>query len=103
LIAEAEGLPNADGVYIDSVRPDGPANGVLQGSSGTATIDGVRVPTGGDVVVGMGDQTIQSQEVLSTYLALVTSPGDTIPIEVIRDGSRTTVELTLGERPEPYA
>ncbi|AQL41500.1 serine protease [Halorientalis sp. IM1011] len=103
LLAEAEGLSDADGVYIDSVRPNGPAEDVLQGSSGTATINGVRVPTGGDVVVRMGDQPIRSQEELSTYLALVTSPGDTIPVEVIRDGSRTTVQLTLGERPEPYA
>ncbi|MFB6084318.1 MAG: S1C family serine protease [Halorientalis sp.] len=102
LIAEAEGLPDADGVYIDSVRPDGPSSGVLQGSTGSRTIDGVRVPTGGDVVVGMGDQPIRSQETLSSYLALVTSPGDTIPVEVIRDGTRTTVRLTLGERPAPY-
>ena len=103
LIAEAEGLSAADGVYIDNVRPDSPSSGVLQGSTGSTTIDGVRVPTGGDVVVSMGGQDIRSQEVLSTYLALVTSPGDTIPVEVIRDGSRTTVQLTLGERPEPYA
>ncbi|RXK51084.1 S1C family serine protease [Halorientalis pallida] len=102
-IAEAEGLSDADGVYIDDVRPEGPASGVLQGSTGDTTIDGVRVPTGGDVIVSMGGQPVQSQEVLSTYLALVTSPGDTIPVEVIRDGRRTTVQLTLGERPEPYA
>ncbi|WP_299267788.1 S1C family serine protease [Halorientalis sp.] len=103
LIAEAEGLSDADGVYIDEVRSDSPSSGVLQGSTGTTAIDGVQVPTGGDVIVSMGGQTVESQEVLSTYLALVTSPGDTIPVEVIRDGGRTTVQLTLGERPEPYA
>ncbi|WP_335998567.1 S1C family serine protease [Halorientalis halophila] len=100
LIAEANDLPDADGVYIDAVRPDGPAGDVLEGSGGQSTrIDGVQVPVGGDVIVRMGEQRIQSQEALSTYLALVTSPGDTIPLEVIRDGSRTTVDLTLGERP----
>ncbi|WP_424018709.1 S1C family serine protease [Halorientalis pallida] len=103
LIAEAEGLSDADGVYIADVRPDSPSSGVLQGSSGNTTIDGVRVPTGGDVIVSMGGQPIRSQEELSTYLALVTSPGDTIPVEVIRDDRRTTVQLTLGERPAPYA
>ena len=58
-------------------------------------------PVGGDVVVRMGGEPIRSQQVLSTYLALSTSPGDTIPVEVIRDGSRTTVQLTLGSRPDP--
>jgi S1-C subfamily serine protease len=49
----------------------------------------------------MGDADIPTQQALSSYLALETSPGDTIDVEVIRDGSRQTVQLTLGERPEP--
>ena len=101
LIAEANDLSNAKGVYMDEIVDGGPSDGVLEGSTGTETINGVDVPVGGDVVVRMGGEAIQSQQVLSTYLALSTSPGDTIPVEVIRDGSRTTVDLTLGSRPEP--
>jgi len=101
LLAEANDLSNARGVYMDEIVDGGPADGVLQGSDGTEAINGIDVPVGGDVVVRMGGEPIQSQQVLSTYLALSTSPGDTIPVEVIRDGTRTTVDLTLGSRPEP--
>ncbi|WP_246982898.1 S1C family serine protease [Halorientalis marina] len=101
LIAEANDLSNARGVYMDEIVDDGPADGVLQGSTGTERINGTEAPVGGDVVVRMGGEPIRSQQVLSTYLALSTSPGDTIPVEVIRDGSRTTVQLTLGSRPDP--
>jgi S1-C subfamily serine protease len=44
---------------------------------------------------------IPDSAALSAYLALEASPGDTIPVEVLRDGQRRTVQLTLGERPEP--
>ena len=101
LIAEANDLSTARGVYMDEIVDGGPADGVLQGSDGTEAINGIDVPVGGDVVVRMGGEPVQSQQVLSTYLALSTSPGDTIPVEVIRDGTRTTVDLTLGSRPQP--
>lgn len=101
LIAEANGLETARGVYIDEVVPGTPSDGVFEGSTGETEVNDVTVPTGGDVVVRMGEQDIFSRQALSTYLALQTSPGETIPVEVIRDGSRTTVELTLGERPDP--
>ncbi len=101
LIAEANGLSSANGVYMDEIVDGGPSDGVLRGSTGERTVDGASVPVGGDVVVAMGDEPIPSQQALSTYLALATSPGETIPVEVVRDGSRTTVQLTLGSRPDP--
>jgi len=101
VIAEANDLDTARGVYIDEVVADSPSDGVLEGSTGEEQINGVTAPTGGDVVVRMGESDIFSRQALSTYLALEASPDDTIPVEVIRDGSRTTVDLTLGERPDP--
>jgi S1-C subfamily serine protease len=101
LIDEANGLDSATGVYIDDVIEGGPSDGVLEGSTGEEFINGVQVPVGGDVVVSMGGQPIEAQSQLSTFLALETSPGDTIPVEVIRNGRRQTVELTLGDRPDP--
>ncbi|WP_136715429.1 S1C family serine protease [Halorientalis salina] len=101
LIADANDLDDAQGVYISEIVDDGPSDGVLQGSTDERAVDGVRVPVGGDVVVSMGGNPILTQQALSTYLALATSPGDTIPVGVVRDGGETTVELTLGSRPEP--
>lgn len=101
LLAEANGLSEARGVYIASVVDGGPSDGVLQGSDGQTTVDGTPVPTGGDVVVGFNGTAIRTVGELSQYLALQTSPGDTIDVEVIRDGERQTVALELGSRPDP--
>mgnify|MGYP006283541633 FL=1 len=101
LVADANGLDTAQGVYMDQIVDDGPADGVLQGSTDERVVDGVRVPVGGDVVVSLGGESILTQQALSTYLALATSPGVTIPVGVIRDGTDTSVDLTLGTRPAP--
>ncbi|WP_340101152.1 S1C family serine protease [Salinibaculum salinum] len=102
-VIEANDLSVNWGVYIDNVVDGGPAEGVLQGSTGSETIDveNRRVGTGGDVVYRMGGVDIPTQQALSTYLALEVRPGDTIDVEVLRDGRRETVELTLGSRPSP--
>ncbi|MCU4717232.1 S1C family serine protease [Halapricum hydrolyticum] len=85
-IAERVGLEQASGVYVAEAIEGEPADGVLES---------------GDVIKRMGGQPIPTEQALSTFLALQTSPGDTIEIEVIRDGRRETVSLTLGERPAP--
>jgi S1-C subfamily serine protease len=88
------------GVYINQVPDGSPSDGVLQGTQSTTTIGGTRVPVGGDVIIRMEDWAIQSRERLSAFLALETEPGDTIEIEVVRDGSREVVEVTVGARSE---
>ena len=102
-VIEANDLDIDWGVYIDNVVDDRPSDGVLQGSSGDETIfvNGRRLGTGGDVVYRMDGTDIPTREALSTFLALETSPGDSIDVEIIRDGRRETVELTLGSRPPP--
>jgi S1-C subfamily serine protease len=89
------------GVYIGEVVEDGPSAGALRGTQRTELVRGQQVPVGGDVIVRMGDWTIQNRERLSAFLALETRPGDTIDIEVVRDGERETVEITVGSRPDP--
>ncbi|WP_049927020.1 S1C family serine protease [Halopiger goleimassiliensis] len=100
-VAEANALEEPRGVIVERVRSGGPSDGVLQPSAGTALVAGTRVPTGGDVIVALDDADIRSLEDLSSYLALETSPGETVTVTVIRDGERESVELTLGTRPAP--
>lgn len=100
-VAEANNLDITGGLLVVDVLPDGPAQGVLQGSDGETTVNGVDVPTGGDVIIRLGDRRITSMNELSSYLALETSPDETIPVGIIRDGQRRTVNLTLGRRPPP--
>jgi S1-C subfamily serine protease len=102
-VIEANDLSVNWGVYIDNVVDGGPADGVLQGSTGTESIvtENRRIGTGGDVVYRMGGVDIPTQQALSMFLALEVRPGDTVDVEVLRDSRRETVELTLGSRPEP--
>jgi len=100
-IAEANDLPVSWGLYVHDIVDGGPSEGILSGSTGTTTVDGQEVRTGGDVIVRMGRTDIRVTQTLSTFLALETSPGDTIEVTVIRDGSREQVLLTLGTRPDP--
>lgn len=99
--AEVYDLDNVGGLIVASVVDGGPSSGVLQGTTGQRTVRGVDVLTGGDVIVGLGDVTVEVQADLSNYLALETSPDDTVPVTVIRDGEEQTVDLTLGRRPQP--
>jgi S1-C subfamily serine protease len=100
-LAEAASIDPASGVYIDEVVEDGPSDGVLQGSEETAVQSGLEIGIGGDVVRRLDDTPTPTRQELSTFLALETSPGDTIDVTLDRDGQRQTVELTLGTRPRP--
>jgi S1-C subfamily serine protease len=100
-VAAANDLDEVRGVLVAEVVDDGPSEGVLQGSPDSAVTNGRRVPVGGDVIVEMAGRAIPDREALSTFLALETSPGDTVPTTVIRDGERVEVALELGRRPRP--
>jgi putative serine protease PepD len=89
----------ADGAAITEVRPGTPAaDAGLRAATGTSTVDGQQVPTGGDVIVAFdGDDISTSAELQSTVDAK--QPGDNVSITVLRGGERTTVQVTLGSRP----
>lgn len=100
LVAEANDLEEPRGVLIVDVLPDAPADDVLEPADDVESVDGDPVPVGGDVIIAIDDQDIPNQERLSSVLALETSPGETVDVEVVRDGEHQTVELTLEPRPD---
>ena len=100
-VAEANDLNASEGVMVVETVGGGPADGALQAMEGTESVSGEEVPVGGDVIVAVDSRSIASQEQLGSYLATETSPGDEVELTVIRDGNRTTVTVTLGERPAP--
>ncbi|ELY48372.1 S1C family serine protease [Natronorubrum sulfidifaciens] len=100
LIADANDLEQPRGVLVTEIAPNAPADGVLEPAASITTVDGDAVPTDGDVIVAIGDREIPNQSQLSSTLALETAPGETVTIEVIRDGERQTVDLTLEPRPD---
>ena len=52
----------------------------------------------GDIITKIGDKVVDSEHPLDAVLSQF-SPGDTVAVEVLRDGKTVTLEVTLGTRP----
>lgn len=100
VLAQANTLELAQGAMVTGVMDDGPADNVLQAAEDTTTVRGSEVPVGGDIIREIGAQETRSVGRISQYLILEAGVGETVPVTVVRDGSRTTVDLTLERRPE---
>ena len=99
-IAEEMDLNQSSGFLVLEVVEDSPAaEAGLQPSTEEVEIEGNPALVGGDVIVGIDGREVRGIEDILEHLALRTDVGDTITLEVIRDGQREEVELTLGPRP----
>jgi S1-C subfamily serine protease len=84
---------------VSKVISGGPADEAgLQGGTDTIEFQGLHVRTGGDVITAVNGQEIQASQDLPRLISLL-DPGDKATLDVIRDGERQQVEVTLGERP----
>jgi S1-C subfamily serine protease len=91
--------PVEDGVAVTEVVPDTPADEAgLRAATGATIVDGQEVPTGGDVIVEFDGQEVTSPTALQSAVD-ARRPGETVPVVVLRDGERRTLEVTLGVRP----
>ncbi len=97
--AKRLGLDVRDGALIESVEPGSPAEEAgLRAGDGEIQFQAATIPTGGDVIVAVDGRPLTR----STDLADVISAkraGDTVRLQIVRDGERRTVEVELGERP----
>jgi serine protease Do len=82
--AAALGIPKNQGELVRSVVPGQPAEraGIQQG----------------DVIVRVSGRDVTPDETASYLISLVT-PGQRVPIEVVRDGRRVTLNATVAQRP----
>lgn len=99
-LVAANDLNVTSGLYVHNAVAGGPAGDTLQGTTDTVARNGRRIPVGGDVIVSIDGQPINSGEDIASYLLTETRPGDEVTLTVIRDGNRQRVTVTLGERPE---
>lgn len=100
--AELNGLPrDTRGALVIEVAADSPASSAgLKGSDQVATRQGVEVPVGGDVIIAVDGTGIADMDELIAFLIEETRPGDTVRIDVIRQGGESaTLEATLASRP----
>ena len=87
-IAASLGLPKDSGEIVRSVQPGDPAAkaGIQQG----------------DVIVSVNRQPVTPDQTVS-YIIANTTVGSRVPVELIRDGRRQTVTVTVGQRPTEEA
>jgi S1-C subfamily serine protease len=98
-LADRLNLPTDSGALIAKVVPDGPADQAgLQGSDQQIRFQGQQVDAGGDVITAIDGQKIVGESDLPRLIARH-DPGDTVKVQIIRDGKTQTVDVTLGERP----
>jgi S1-C subfamily serine protease len=96
-VADELGVPA--GAMVTEVREGTPAaEAGLRAATGSAMVDGQSYPTGGDVITAVDDTTVTNGADLQTAID-AKRPGDTVSITYTRDGTSTTVQVSLGTRP----
>ncbi len=83
-IADALGLESNRGEFVQAVEPGEPADRA-----------GLRA---GDIVIKVDGKDVTPDQTLSFLVANI-EPGTRVPLEIIRDGQRRTVNITVGMRP----
>jgi S1-C subfamily serine protease len=72
----------------------------LRGGTRTEVYNGLDVTLGGDVIVAIGKSPVLGTDDVSRIVSTELLPGQTVTFTVLRGGTkRTTVDVTLGQRP----
>ncbi len=82
-LAAQNDLPVDYGAFVISVEPEGPA-------------EEARIEEG-DIILGIGEQRINGQTTFTEALFAYT-PGETVSVTVLRDGTEREFQVTLAER-----
>lgn len=85
-LAASFGLRTPQGMVVAGVVKDGPA-----ASAGLQP---------GDVLLALNGEPILDARTTMSHIAELT-PGDSVPLTIVRGGEKQRVELTVGERPAP--
>lgn len=98
-LAEKLGLDTEFGGLVADVAPGSPADEAgLQGGDASVRFQFGSFSTGGDVILAVDGKDVVLPDDLARHVS-DKQPGDVVELEILRDGERQNVELTLGERP----
>jgi S1-C subfamily serine protease len=98
-LADHLGLDTDAGALITDVVNGSPAaDAGLKGSTGESNFQLQQVKTGGDVVLAVDGHPVLENNDLSKLVA-AHKPGDKVTLQILRDGNKQDVEVTLGSRP----
>jgi S1-C subfamily serine protease len=72
----------------------------FQGGQGPTTGNNL-LELGGDIILGVDNQTVNKIDDLLSYIESKEKAGDTVTLMVLRDGEMMSIDLVLGARPSP--
>ncbi len=99
-LAKALNLPVKQGVIVQQVVKDGPADKAgLEAGTTSATINGQEVRLGGDIITEANGKPVKSMEELVEVIQ-DSKPGDKLELKILRDGDEKTATVTLGTQPK---
>ncbi len=95
-VARELGMPGVRGVAVIEVDDRGPAEAA--GLRAATTPRDAEVPRGGDLIVGVNGRPVQDMADVSQAVAS-SRVGQALTLQVLRDGARRTLSMTLADRP----
>jgi S1-C subfamily serine protease len=99
-LAKALNLPVEEGVIVQSVVKDGPADKAgLEAGGTSATINGEEVRLGGDIITEVDGEKIATMDELIEVIQEA-KPGDELHLTILRGGQEKTADVTLGTQPQ---
>ncbi|HSA75344.1 MAG TPA: trypsin-like peptidase domain-containing protein [Candidatus Nitrosocosmicus sp.] len=100
-IAEIMNLQNTTGFLVIQVTSGSPAEKAgIRGGAILTEIDGREVELGGDVIIGIDNQSIRKIDDLLSYLDREKKVGENVTLTIIRNGQVQEIGLTLAARPD---
>ncbi|HEY6551102.1 MAG TPA: trypsin-like peptidase domain-containing protein [Solirubrobacterales bacterium] len=98
-LAHKLGLDTDYGGLLAEVVSGGPADKAgLRGGDGELRFQAGSYETGGDVILSINGHKVVNPDDLARFISL-REPGDEVSLEVLRDGQREEIQVTLGKRP----
>jgi S1-C subfamily serine protease len=92
-------LDVSHGAWVQAVNPGGPAEKAgLRGGSGDVAYQGSTYRPGGDVITKVGNVPVATSDDLAGAVARF-RPGQSVPVQVHRDGKVEQITVKFGERP----
>jgi serine protease Do len=88
-------LTEAKGFLVTGVRADGPAaKAGIRGGYEVALINNTQIRVGGDVIIGIDNNTIETVEDIKDYVNSK-DEGDIVNVKVLRDGKIKNIDVKL--------
>ncbi|MEA2248108.1 MAG: hypothetical protein QOH46_2637 [Solirubrobacteraceae bacterium] len=92
-------LPVDQGALVQTVTPGSPADKAgIRGGGIAAELGGASIRLGGDIILAVDSRRIRTSDDLASAIA-GKQKGEKVRIELVREGRRQTVEVTLAQRP----